>query len=87
MNCNNHIPDDTRIAQLAFDLFASISKSGKPIKGKEWTVLTCVAQINNQTDNIEIVALGTGTSAKIKNLYSNFSLNLELILVILFTRN
>lgn len=72
MNCTNHMPDANRIAQHAFDLFTSISKSGKPIKGKEWTVLTCIAQVTNQTDNLEIVALGTGTSPKIKiKLHSN----------------
>lgn len=49
-----------RIANAAFDTFAAISKTGKPISGNEWTVLSCIAQINKQNDRIEIVALGTG---------------------------
>lgn len=54
------VSNANRIAKLAFDTFASIPKSGKPINGKEWTVLACIAQINNQSNHIEIVALGTG---------------------------
>lgn len=53
-------PNANRVAKVAFDAFASIPKTGKPISGKEWTVLTCIAKLNKQSDHIEIVALGTG---------------------------
>lgn len=58
---NNLVMDlNNRIARAAFETFATIPKSGKPISGKEWTVMTAIAKITKQCESIEIVALGTG---------------------------
>lgn len=54
------IPDPNQLAQLCFNIFDSLPKSGKPIANKEWTVLSCIAKYHHETMNIEIVALGTG---------------------------
>lgn len=53
-------PDTNRLASACLNLFDSIPKTGKPVADKEWTILSCIAKFNHQTEEIEVVSLGTG---------------------------
>lgn len=53
-------PDPDRIAKLCLKKFNELPKSGKPVVGKEWTVLSCIIKLNEIDDEMEVVALGTG---------------------------
>lgn len=64
------IPDAKHLTKLCFDKFADIGKSGKPVEAEQWTALTCIAQLDAQTDRIEIVSLGTGESFKLRTVLS-----------------
>ncbi|RZF37820.1 hypothetical protein LSTR_LSTR007182 [Laodelphax striatellus] len=48
-----------KIAALCFDKYASLSKNGKPVKDKEWTLLAGFVVENN--NHFEVVSLATGT--------------------------
>lgn len=60
MNEQKYIPDANKVSNVCLLAFESIAKTGKPIADKEWTVLTCIVQYDHQTENIEVVSLGTG---------------------------
>lgn len=60
------VPDSERLAKLCFQTFESIPKTGKPILGKEWTVLSCIAKYEHQTNQMEIVSMGTGKKVNVK---------------------
>lgn len=64
-NQNNHQqciaePSAERVAKIVFEAFERIPKSGKPIRGKEWTVLSAILIFNRTTTDLKVVALGTG---------------------------
>lgn len=59
-----------RIATISLDKFKSLPKTGKP-SHKEWTVLSSILKYNHQNDELDVVALGTGT----KCLGKNYSLS------------
>lgn len=48
------------VAQLCFDKFRSLPKTGKPTD-KEWTILAGVVLHNKQTGKSQVVSLGSGT--------------------------
>lgn len=58
-NLNRLQPE--RVAQACFSVYDKLPKSGKPITHKEWTVLSCILKYQSNTDNLEVVSLGTGT--------------------------
>lgn len=60
------VPEADRLVEICFKTFESLSKKGKPILGKEWTVLSCIAKYNHISKEIGVVALGTG---KIRQLF------------------
>lgn len=49
-----------RIAQLSINHFNSLPKTGKP-NHDEWTVLATILKYDKNTDDLVIVALGTGS--------------------------
>ncbi|GLV45655.1 Adenosine deaminase tRNA-specific 1 [Carabus blaptoides fortunei] len=49
-----------RIAQLSINHFNTLPKTGKPNQD-EWTVLATILKYDKNTDDLEIVALGTGS--------------------------
>lgn len=53
-------PIANRISKLCFKKFEDLSKTGKPVVGKEWTVYTCVLQLNECNDELKVVSLSTG---------------------------
>lgn len=58
------IPEADRIVRICFNMFDSLSKKGKPILGKEWTVLSCIVKYNHISKELEVVSLGTGNKIK-----------------------
>lgn len=56
-----YIVDADRIAATSFVKFHELPKTGKPKTGAEWTVLSCILQYHEQTDQLDVIALGTGT--------------------------
>lgn len=50
-----------RIADICFAAYEKLPKSGKPIQGKEWTILSCILQYQSIADDLQTVSLGTGT--------------------------
>ncbi|KAJ2952270.1 hypothetical protein O0L34_g4549 [Tuta absoluta] len=48
------------MVQRCLDLYEKVPKNGKPVDG-EWTVLSCVVQLDSSTSSHEVVALGTGS--------------------------
>lgn len=54
-------PQPDRIARHCFDFFDTLPKTGKPNAATEWTVLSCIVQYNGLTNDMHVVALGTGT--------------------------
>lgn len=55
-----YIPAADRIATVSLDKFRTLPKTGKP-SGREWTVLSSILKYNQQTDVLDVVAIGTGT--------------------------
>ncbi|XP_022224999.2 tRNA-specific adenosine deaminase 1 [Drosophila obscura] len=53
-------PSIQDIANLCYDKFKSLPKTGKP-SANQWTVLACVVEHNRQTRYSRVVALGCGT--------------------------
>lgn len=49
-----------RIAQISIDHFNTLPKTGKP-KPNEWTILSCIVKHDLEADDLEVVALGTGS--------------------------
>lgn len=54
------VPETERVINLCLNKFNGISKSGKPVKDTEWTVLSCILQYNCKIDDLQVVSLGTG---------------------------
>lgn len=52
-----------RIAEICLTKFDVLPKTGKPNKDFEWTILSAIVQVkqNSNEQNVEVVALGTGT--------------------------
>ena len=57
------VPDADQLAKICYHTFESISKTGKPILGKEWTVQSCIVKYERHTRDLEVVSLGTGKKA------------------------
>lgn len=55
-----NIPSSKRIAELCMDKFKTIPKNGKPIKSKEWTVLSCILIYDQNSNELDVVSLGSG---------------------------
>lgn len=49
------------ISDLCLKTFNNLPKTGKPNPETEWTILSCILKINDETKNMEVVSLGTGT--------------------------
>lgn len=49
-----------QVAETCIELYKQLPRTGKPVE-KEWTVLSCVVKIVNEANNIDVVALGTGS--------------------------
>ncbi|XP_063377182.1 tRNA-specific adenosine deaminase 1 [Cydia fagiglandana] len=49
-----------KIAESCVKLYNELPKTGKPVDA-EWTVLSCIIQYDNRTEEFEIVSLGTGS--------------------------
>lgn len=47
------------VADLCYKKFASLPKSGKPIPGKQWTLLAAIVECAN--DHMQIVSIATGS--------------------------
>lgn len=48
------------IAENCVKLYNELPKTGKPVEA-EWTVLSCIIQYDNRTEEFEVVSLGTGS--------------------------
>lgn len=58
----NFAPDANRISAICLEKFESLPKTGKPILGKEWTVLSAIVKFDHSSKEFEVVAMGTGKS-------------------------
>ncbi|KAH8393115.1 hypothetical protein KR215_010722 [Drosophila sulfurigaster] len=69
-------PTVQQIAQLCYNKFRELPKTGKPTNG-QWTVLSGVVQYNRRTQTSKVVALATGTKCigRTKLCASGFILN------------
>lgn len=56
----NLVPDPNQLGSACFESFESIPKTGKPIKNTEWTVMSCIATYQHDTNEIDVIAIGTG---------------------------
>lgn len=59
-----HLAD--KIANLCYEHFESLPKKGKPVPGKEWTILAAIVQCTqNESDadeiTLRVVSMGTGS--------------------------
>lgn len=54
------VPAANRISKLCLEKFESLPKTGKPIPGIEWTVYSCIVQLNELNQELKVVSLGTG---------------------------
>lgn len=63
-------PAADRVAKMCYDRFAELPKSGRPAPDTEWTVLTAILKYMPLVDDLEVVALGTGTKCLPQNLLS-----------------
>lgn len=62
-NMNNIvIPDPNRLGQICLESFEHLPKTGKPKCNTEWTVLSCIAQHQHDTREVNVIAIGTGNS-------------------------
>ncbi|XP_050522594.1 tRNA-specific adenosine deaminase 1 isoform X2 [Daktulosphaira vitifoliae] len=55
-----------KLTQLCFDKYFALPSKGKPIEGKEWTLLSGIVQSVNE-NNLKVVSLATGTKCIGKN--------------------
>ncbi|KAI5646528.1 adenosine-deaminase (editase) domain-containing protein [Phthorimaea operculella] len=55
---NSELVDE--IVRSCLDLYEKLPKNGKPVDS-EWTVLSCVVQLDTGTSSHEVVAVGTGS--------------------------
>ncbi|XP_016962170.1 tRNA-specific adenosine deaminase 1 [Drosophila biarmipes] len=58
--CDRNKPSVQDIAELCFQKFESLPKTGKP-SANQWTVLAGIVEFNRQTGASQLVALGCGT--------------------------
>lgn len=49
------------ISDLCLKTFNNLPKTGKPNPENEWTILSCILKKDEQTMQLEVVSLGTGT--------------------------
>lgn len=56
----NLVPDPNEFGRICLELFETIPKTGKPILNTEWTVMTCIAKYQHDTNKIGVIAIGTG---------------------------
>lgn len=56
----NFVPDANRLAEICLNFIDTIPKTGKPLLNQEWTVLSCIAKFQHETNEIEVIAAGTG---------------------------
>lgn len=54
------VPNANHLAEICLKLFETIPKTGKPTLQMEWTVLSCIAKYQHQSNVIDVVAFGTG---------------------------
>jgi tRNA-specific adenosine deaminase 1 len=63
-----------QVAQLCYNHFDNLPKKGKPIEGKEWTVVAAFVQQTRQNDetksSLEVVSMGTGSKCVGQNKLS-----------------
>lgn len=57
------------VAKMCFEKFSSLPKSGKPIPGKEWTLLAAI--IKRANNHLRIVSLAAGTKCIGRTKMSN----------------
>lgn len=52
-----------RVASICYETFAKLPKKGKPLLGKEWTILAavCCLRKEDNDENLKVLALGTGS--------------------------
>lgn len=50
-----------RVARLCLEKFDQLPGKGKPISGKEWTLLSGVVRSDGSLEALEVVAVATGT--------------------------
>lgn len=57
------LPEDfaDRIAGLCLEKFDRLPDKGKPLSGKQWTLLSGVVQAENDLGSLKVVSLATGT--------------------------
>ncbi|XP_017068135.2 tRNA-specific adenosine deaminase 1 [Drosophila eugracilis] len=58
--CDKNKPSVQDIAELCFEKFESLPKTGKPTEN-QWTILAGIVEFNRQTGSSQLVALGCGT--------------------------
>ncbi|XP_075236914.1 tRNA-specific adenosine deaminase 1-like isoform X1 [Lycorma delicatula] len=58
---NNNYNFADKIADLCYKHYSSIGKSGKPVKDKEWTLLSSIVKLNKNDNNLSIISLATGS--------------------------
>lgn len=56
----NLAPDPNELGKKCLESFESIPKTGKPIINTEWTVMSCIALYQHDTNQIDVIAIGTG---------------------------
>lgn len=57
---NKFVPNSNRLVELCLEKFDGFAKTGKPTLAKEWTVLSAIVKYLHTTNEIDVVALGTG---------------------------
>lgn len=60
MSLNLTLINIDKVAQICFETFQKVPKSGKPAVN-EWTVLSCILIYDKTLEKIEVISLGTGT--------------------------
>lgn len=54
------LPNANHLAKVCLQLIDTLQKTGKPIHNQEWTVYSCIAKLTHDTNEIEVIAIGTG---------------------------
>ena len=61
-----------QVASLCYKHFDKLPKKGKPLEGREWTILAAIVkQDTNKQNNFEVISMGTGSKCVGQNKLSS----------------
>lgn len=67
-----NLQDASNVADLSYEQFERLGKAGKPLKDKEWTVLSTFSKHDLTTGHLKLISLATGTKClSANNLHRN----------------